>query len=186
MMKKIIGFFSVFTFACFSTTFTTVVSAADRCSPEMLEKLPPNKREAIEKNCAKRAEKSAYKISNEGKIDTQKRPKDKYKGDDAAELTAMIKASWSQKYPKDKIMGIHLSAADWKRTQNKRWNEAINAWQFTDVSVLPAKVVVKTSDKIATIFPAYINKDNTDNTLNTGVATKTSEYVINQMLVENY
>lgn len=185
-MKKSVSLIGAILVTFLSGILTSTLVLADRCSPEMLEKLPPKKREAIEKNCIQKAKNSAYKISNEGKIDKEKRPEDKYKGADLAELEKMIRKDWSKKYRKDEIMGIHFAAADWKRTQNKRWNEAIKGWYYTDVSVLPAKVVVKTDDKVATIFPAYINRDNTDNSLNTGVATKTSEYVIEQMLIENY
>jgi hypothetical protein len=186
MMKKLVSLLGVFVFTCLSATFTPIVSAADNCSPELLEKLSPKKKEAALKECQQKAEKAGYKISNEGKVETKKRPKDKYTGTDTEALTALIKTSWAKKYPKDKIMGIHLIAADWKKSQNKQGNDANNASNNADVSVLPAKVVVKTSEKIATIFPAYINKNNTSNALTTNVATKTSDYVINQMLVENY
>ncbi len=159
---------------------------ADRCSPEMLDKLPPKKRAVIAKNCEKRAIQKAYKISNANQIDKEKRPQDNYSGGDKGDLEKMIRSAWSKKYPNDQIMGIHFEAKDWKRTQNKRWNEAIKGWYYTDVSVLVAKVVVKTDNKVATIFPAYINKDNKDGSLNTGVATKTSEYVVKQILISNY
>jgi len=172
--------------SCLSGVLISVPALADRCDPKMLSKLPDKKRMVMEKNCKKRAKAKKFTISNKCCVDKEVRPEDNYDGSDKDKFDKMIRKSWKKKYPKDNILGVHFHATDWKRTKNKRWNGAISAWQYTDVSVLPVRVVVKTDSKVATIFPAYINKDNDDGSINTGVATKGSQYVIKQMLVENY
>lgn len=51
---------------------------------------------------------------------------------------------------------------------------------------LAASVIVKATEKIAPLFPAYINRDNLEGgDLNVGVETKSSEYVIKELLVAN-
>jgi hypothetical protein len=166
---------------CFSQ-----LSLADRCSPEILSKLPESKRAQIEARCAEEAAKPKYTISNKNKIDKEMAPEDNYTGDDRDDLEKMVRKAWQKAHPSDKILGIHFPNAKWKTEKKKRWNDASSSWHYTDTSILLAKVVVKTDDTIATIFPAYINKDNLDDSTNVGVATKTKEYVINQMLIANY
>lgn len=169
-----------------STVFFASTSFADRCDPAMLAKLPESKRAFLEERCAKDAAKPKYTISNKNKVAQQPRPEDNYQGGDRDKLEAMIRKAWAKAHPQDKIMGVHFPNANWKTEKKKRWNDAINSWQYTDTSILLANVVVKTDDKVATIFPAYINKDNQDGSMNAGVATKTTEYVIRQMLIANY
>ncbi len=185
-MKLIEGKKGLFLGLSTALIFLPGFAFADRCDPEMLNKLPEKKRAMIEKKCDENKKKSAFVISNLKTIDTEARPEDKYTGSDQKTLEKMVRDAWSKKYPDDYIMGIHFYSDEWKTTKNKTWNSAINSWQFTDVSVLPVKVVIKTDPKVATIFPAFINKDNMDNSINAGVATKSREYVVRQMLVSNY
>ena len=51
---------------------------------------------------------------------------------------------------------------------------------------MAVSVIVKDDSTTATIFPAYINKDNLNGDINAGVSTKKSEYVVKQMLVKNW
>ena len=170
----------------FATMSLSQHASADRCDPKILNRLPPAKRDVIAKKCAERAQKSAYKIDNKCCVKDEARPEDVYGGSDKDELLGMVKKAWMKKYPKDKLLGVHFHQKNWKRNKNKRWNDAVSKWQYTDVSVLPAKVVVKSDNKLATIFPAFVNKDNMDGSINIGVNTKKSNYVVKQMLVSNY
>lgn len=88
------------------------------------------------------------------------------------------------KYPQDEILGVRFHMKDWKRDANYKANST--SIYKTDTSVLAVSVVVKDDAQHATIFPAYINKDNLDGSVNTGVDTKKSQYVVKQMLVKNW
>ena len=125
-----------------------------------------------------------YVISNQGSIDSQMTPPDVYTGKDKKSLEKLVLEAWRGKYPKDEILGLRFHMKDWKRDANYKANST--SIYKTDTSVLAVSVVVKDSPELATIFPAYINKDNLDGSVNAGVATKTSEYVVKQMLVRNW
>ncbi len=111
-------------------------------------------------------------------------PADNYNGGNRDELKNMIKKEWQNLYPTDEIIAIHLPKADWSRSVNWKWNNS--GWYKVDTSVLPARVVVKTDDQIATIFCAFINKDHLENdSLNVGAHTKKAGYVTQNMLLKN-
>ena len=180
MNKNIITI--VFTVALVNFGFTNS-ALADRCDPKMLAKLPEKKRQMIEKRCALKASKPAYTISNKGKEASEKMPQNNYSGADLNQLLSKIKIAWKNKHPKDKVLAVKITSKDWKRDVNFKSNST--SIYKNDTSILGGKVIVETNDKLATIFPAFINKDNLSGEVNIGVATKKSNYVIKQMLVSN-
>jgi hypothetical protein len=112
-------------------------------------------------------------------------PADAYSGADKAKLHGMIKNAWEKLYPEDEIMAIRFPVNTWNRTTSWKWNNA--GWYKVDTSALVAKVVIKTDANIATIYPAYINKNHMKgDVLNVGAHTKTHGYVIEKMLVKNF
>lgn len=128
--------------------------------------------------------KNTYKICNAGKVDSEQMPPDKYQGTDKAELKKKIMDAWKTKYPNDEILAICFHAENWIRNTKAKSNAT--SIYVNDKSVLPVKVIVKTDEKVATIFPAYLNKDHQKNDqIKTGVATKTNAHVIKQMLIAN-
>lgn len=112
-------------------------------------------------------------------------PKEIYTGGDKAEYSKMVLARWNEVYPDDEVLGIIFHRNEWTKTKLRRWNDAVGEWQYTDTDALGISVVVKMTDKIATIYPAFINKDNIDGKMNAGVHTKSPDYVIQEVLVAN-
>ena len=180
MNKKL--FTIIFTVALVNFGFTNA-ALADRCDPEMLAKLPEKKRQLIEKRCALKASKPAYTISNKGKEASEKMPKNNYNGADLNQLLSQIEIAWKSKHPKDKILAVRITSKDWKRDVNFKSNST--SIYKNDTSILGGRVIVETNNKLATIFPAFVNKDNLSGEINIGVATKKSNYVIKQMFLSN-
>lgn len=113
-----------------------------------------------------------------------KMPSDSYTGGDKKKLKKMIEKEWKSLYPSDDILAIRLTAANWSRTTNWKWNNS--GWYKVDTSVLPARVVVKTDEQIATIYVAFINKNHLKgDALNVGAHTKKAGYVTQNMLLKN-
>ncbi|MBI9090566.1 MAG: hypothetical protein JEZ12_15220 [Desulfobacterium sp.] len=113
-----------------------------------------------------------------------KMPSDNYANGDKNKLKKMIKKEWKTLYPSDDILSIRLIAADWSRSTNWKWNNS--GWYKVDTSVLPARVIVKTDDQIATIYTAFINKNHLkNNALNVGAHTKKAGYITQNMLLKN-
>ena len=76
-------------------------------------------------------------------------PPDKYQGADKEEIRKKIKAEWAALYPKDEILAIRFHS-DWVRDAKLVLNNDAKSLDRKDKSVLPVKVIVKTSDSIAT------------------------------------
>lgn len=113
-------------------------------------------------------------------------PKDAYAGGDKAALEKVIREAWAAKHPKDRILGIRFHMQEWDRTQKLKWSEGDSSWNKIDHSVLCVSVIVQTSDTIATIYPAYLNRDHLSNDKTVpGVDTKGSAYVHTEMLIAN-
>jgi len=114
-----------------------------------------------------------------------KAPGDKYSGSDKSNLMTMIRKEWEKLYPEDDIMAIRFPANNWNRSTSWKWNNS--GWYKVDTSALVVKVVVKTEKEIATIYPAYINKNHLKgDSLNVGAQTKGHGYVTQKMLVKNF
>ena len=125
-----------------------------------------------------------FVISNEGAIESEPTPPDVYTGTDKKKLERMILDAWKTRYPEDDVLGVRFHMKNWKTDVNYRANST--EIYETNTSVLAVSVVVKDNSETATIFPAYINRDNHDGSLNAGVDTKKKEYVVKRMLLKNW
>jgi hypothetical protein len=114
-----------------------------------------------------------------------KAPPDLYTGGDRGRIESAIRKAWKQAWPGDDIIAIRFHAAAWQREKTRRWNDAEKAWAYADVSALPMTVIVRTDEKIATKFVAYMNKDNDTGELSPGVHTKAGGYLVEEMLIAN-
>ena len=111
-------------------------------------------------------------------------PSDSYNGSDKKKLKGMITDEWNKLYPSDKILAVVFPNSSWQRTTNWKWNES--GWYKVDTSVLSTRVIVEKDKQIATIYPAFINKDHLKNDqLNVGAHTKGAGYVVQNMLLKN-
>jgi len=112
-------------------------------------------------------------------------PVEVYGGSDKNTLKKMMESKWKAKYPNDEILAIIFSVENWKRDTTWSYNNS-NEWKKYDKSYLPVRVVVKTSDSIASVYVAYINKDHMSNDeIKIGLETKTGGYVVEKMLIKN-
>lgn len=114
---------------------------------------------------------------------SEKAPADVYGGGDKGKLRKLVRAAWVAKYPSDKILAIRFHQAKWSRTVSLKVNQT--HFYKQDTSVLALSVVVKKTAKLATIYPAFVNKNNRKGELNAGVATKSGGYRARDMLVAN-
>ncbi len=139
-------------------------------------------RRMAERKCAEN--KPSFVISNKGQVESQQTPPDIYAGADKEKFRSMISSAWKKKYPQDKVLGIRFHSDHWVRNSNYK-ADAVSIYK-SDTSVLPVSVVVQRDDKIATIFPAYINKNNLSGAISAGVNTKKKGYVVKEMLLSNW
>ena len=99
-------------------------------------------------------------------------------------MDSMVREAWTREYPDDEILGVRFDHAEWKRTAEMVRDGS--AWSWHDMQYLGVALVVKTSGRIATIYPAFVNKNNLTGALTVGVDTKSAEYVVEQMLLSNW
>lgn len=112
-------------------------------------------------------------------------PAEKYSGGDKEDIRKAIAAEWKAAWPQDEILMIRLHMGAFDRRETATWDGGSKSWSFSDRSVLCVTVIVKTSDRIATSYPAYVNVDNIAKSTTYGVKTKGGIYVNEEMLVEN-
>lgn len=112
-------------------------------------------------------------------------PDEKYKGADRQDIEKAIRAEWKKEWPKDEILGVKFHMESFDRSVKWSWSDGGNSWSKSDLSVLCVTVIVKTSAKIATMYPAYVNVDNLSEKTKYGVATKGGIYVNTEVLIEN-
>lgn len=118
-------------------------------------------------------------------IAEERPPAEKYKGADKEDLKKRILEEWKKEWPKDEVLMVRFHMENFDRRETASWDEGSKSWSFDDRSVLCVTIIVKTSDKIATSYPAYVNVDNTAKATTFGVKTKGGVYVSEEMLVEN-
>lgn len=112
-------------------------------------------------------------------------PDEKYNGADKEDIRKNVLAEWKKAWPKDEVMMIRMHMANFDRREKATWDEGSKSWEFSDRSVLCVTVIVKTSDRIATSYPAYVNVNHISKATTYGVGTKGDVYVTREMLVEN-
>jgi hypothetical protein len=102
-------------------------------------------------------------------------PTEGYSGADKEKHRAAIKSAWMKKWSGDKIVKIVFTKA-WIR--KSEWNHNGNGnYSKSDMSYLVATVVIQKDAKTATLYPAYVNKNNLSGELSYGVDTKGGSYV---------
>jgi len=110
-------------------------------------------------------------------------PAEKYSGGDKAKLKKMVLDKWKELHPNDKVLGVRFHMGEWQRKKESNFNNG--TWYHYDNSVLAVLVVVKTSPELATVYPAYLNKNNQSSSMTVGAETKGSGYVQEEMLLKN-
>jgi hypothetical protein len=113
-------------------------------------------------------------------------PNDLYAGSDKVAHEKAIRAAWQAKWSGDEILGLRFHMEQFDRNTKWTWYDSDSSWNKSDMSVLCVTVVVKTSDEIATMYPAYVNVDHLSDKTTYGVDTKGSAYVVEEMLVANW
>ena len=147
-----------------------------------LDQLTPHLRAMAERRC--RNKKANFTVANKESIDNEPMPADLYKGDDKSDYIAMIQDVWKARYPEDSILGIRFLKNKWKREKDRDTED--NRVLINDFSVLEVAVVVLTDPEIATIFQAFLKRDNQTGEIFVGVDTKKPNYTVRQMKVKNW
>jgi len=110
-------------------------------------------------------------------------PAEVYNGGDKADLKQKVQSKWKENYPGDQILGLRFLKSDWER--RKEWNYNNGTWYHYDNSVLLVYVVIKKSAELATVYPAYVNKNNQTGAITIGAQTKGGSYSHQDMLMKN-
>lgn len=110
-------------------------------------------------------------------------PTEAYTGSDKAKFKQMVMAKWKENYPGDQILGVRFLRADWERKKESNYNQG--SWFHYDNSVLLVYVVIKKSAELASVYPAYINKNNQTGAITIGAQTKGNSYSHSDMLMKN-
>jgi hypothetical protein len=119
-------------------------------------------------------------------IATTKTPADLYKGADKAALKALVEAEWKKTYPDDQVMGVKFVTPEWKRNRGSTWRAAFKSWEDFDESQMTVRVVVKSTDKTANIYYAYLTKDHMSNDLVKAQTRTKGDSAAQEMLTSNY
>lgn len=110
-------------------------------------------------------------------------PPEKYTGKDKAKLKQIVLEKWKELYPNDKVLGVRFHKDVWERKKESNYNNG--TWYHYDNSVLVTYVVIKTSAELATVYPAYLNKNNQTGAITVGAETKGNDYSHAEMLMKN-
>jgi hypothetical protein len=136
---------------------------------------------------AKKTVKLAEATLEQEILEANRAPKEIYQGADKADLRKRITSAWKKAYPNEKVLAVIFHKETWKRNDKITWNKILKVWEHSDWSYLPTSVVTKTNDTIATIYVAYINRNNLENgALSAGVSTRGGEHIVTKMLLKNY
>jgi len=110
-------------------------------------------------------------------------PAEAYGGADKAKIKGQLLAKWKELYPADQVLGVRFLKSDWERRKESNWNQG--SWYHYDNSVLLVYVVIRKSTELATVYPAYINKNNQTGAITIGAGTKGNSYSHQDMLMKN-
>ena len=135
---------------------------------------------------AAKAELATTTAALQGRVIAAARPPaDAYTGADAAALLAKVRAAWQQAWPTDEIVALRLPMEQFDRRERLVWDAGAKAWNREDKSKMCVIVIVKTDDRHATSFPAYITIDHISSSTTIGVHTKGAGYASEVMLLAN-
>jgi len=81
-------------------------------------------------------------------------PDDQFNGADKQQMLEIVKAKWSQSGVAGDVLKSGINSSDWKRDTYWRF-DGTSTFYKTDLSKAQGYIVVKTDDKIATVY--YIN-----------------------------
>jgi hypothetical protein len=110
-------------------------------------------------------------------------PADQYAEGDKGKLSAMVLAKWKAVHPEDQVLALRFPKASWERQRAWTWNNG--SWYYSDNSTLLAYVVIRKSAELATVYPAYVYKDNENGAFSVGANTKGALYAHQDMLLKN-
>ena len=117
-------------------------------------------------------------------IASTRAPKANFSGSGGSSLIDQMQDEWENKNSNDEILDVRILSKDWVRSTGYAWYNAYSRWEKYDKQYLKMAVIVKTDSKIATIYPAFINRDNMKSRESL-VASHQSTYSICKMLVKN-
>lgn len=110
-------------------------------------------------------------------------PKENYAGADKEEHRKRILEEWKKAHPADAVLEVRFPN-NWER--KTEWRVVGDALQKVDMSYLYGRVIVKTGDKIASLYVAVVNKNHMKgDEVSYGVRTKGGIWVVEEMLLEN-
>lgn len=104
-----------------------------------------------------------------------KAPVEGYSGADKEKYRKAIQSAWMKKWSGDKIVKV-VFPKGWVRKDEWNNNGGGN-YSRSDMSYLVAIVVVQKDAKTATLYPAYVNKNNLSGEISLGVETKGGSYI---------
>lgn len=110
-------------------------------------------------------------------------PADQYTGGDKGAINAQVLAKWKALYPNDQVLATRFPMSAWERRKEADWNNG--SWYYYDNSALLVYVVVKKSGELATVYPAYVNKNHQNGKVVIGAETKGNGYSHQDMLLKN-
>ena len=96
---------------------------------------------------------------NDAIIASNAPPEENYNGPDKDGMVALVKSKWAQSGVKGDVLKTGINSTAWKRDTRWQWLNA--AWYKTDVSKAQGFIVVKSDDKIASIYYINLSKDHT-------------------------
>jgi hypothetical protein len=89
-------------------------------------------------------------------------PDDQYNGQDKQQMLDAIKAKWSQSGVAGDVLKSGINSSEWKRDAYWRF-DGTDTFHKTDLSKAQGYVVVKTDDKVATVYYINLTKDHLAN-----------------------
>ncbi len=134
-------------------------------------------------NSAKASVKELSEQYNKKAAASFRLPAEVYNGGDKSDLCKQVLTKWKQNYSDDQIIGVVFLKSDWERRKESNYNNG--TWYHYDNSVLLVYVVIKKSSELATVYPAYINKNNQSGAITIGAETKGDSYSHQDMLMKN-
>ncbi len=92
-----------------------------------------------------------------------KTPPDAYAGADKSQIKGLVEQAWKAQYPKDELLAVRFVTPEWKRKTGATWSAAWKSWEEYDQSEMQVRVIVRTDNKVATVYWVYVTKDHKAN-----------------------